>query len=270
MLLVYDLGATNTRVGLVDKGVLADLVKVPTDRSKLGFAKFMGVLQEVAAGRRVNAIAGGMPFQLIGEDGEVAVANNLPEWDGLRIKAGIRELFDCPVYIENDTVLCGLGEAHYGAGSKTGVMVYYTVSTGVNGVRLVNGAVDPTISRFEMGYQIVDAVSAKMRSLESFAGGAALEKRLGKAPKDVKDKTVWSSVERYMAAGLYNTALYWNPSVIVVGGKMMRDLRLEEIERILNDFPKVHEAWPVLKNAECGDEAGVRGAMVWLEQHGHK
>lgn len=269
MVLVFDLGGTNTRIAVAKGGRLGEVIHVPTDETAAGFARFLGALQEVAGENKIEAVAGGCSLQLKGEEGEVAVATNLPDWLGVRFRKGIEELFGCPVYVANDVEMAGLGEAHFGAGITEGVMVYYTVSTGVNAARIVDGAVDRTINRYELGYQIIDHAAGKPQSLESLVGGAALEKRLGKAPREVRDKAVWRGLERYLAAGLYNTMLYWSPATVVLGGSMMRDLEVDRVADELATMPMVHEAWPLLKLAECGDEAGIRGAMVWLSQQGH-
>jgi glucokinase len=269
MVLGFDLGGTQTRIALAEDGVLGEVIAVPTDRMVGGYARFLGTLQEVAAGHKITAVGGGCPLQLRGEDGEVVVATNMPEWLGLRFRAGIAELFDCPVYTNNDMALCGLGEAHLGAGTTKGVMTYYTVSTGVNAARFVDGVLDATISRYELGYQIIDHVGGKAQSIESLIGGASAEKKFGKPPREVKDKAFWTGLERYLAAGLYNTMLYWDPQVIVVGGSMMKDIDLERVNTELTSMPKVHDNWPVLRYAERG-EVGVYGAVVWLGQVGHK
>jgi len=241
-----------------------------TERSATGFGRFLGAMQEMATGHKISGVAGGSPLQLRGEDGEIELATNLPEWTGLRFREGIANLFDCPIYLGNDAEVCGLGEAHFGAGTTEGVMAYYTVSTGVNAARIVGGELDATIGQYELGYQVVDHIAGKPRSLESMIGGAELEKRLGVPPQQVRDKEVWAGLERYLAAGIYNTMLYWDPEVVVFGGKMMRDLDLQHVSEVLEGMPKSHDAWPRLVSAQCGDNAGLLGAMTLLAQHGHK
>jgi predicted NBD/HSP70 family sugar kinase len=270
MVLVFDLGGTNTRIALSDNGQLGDVTRIPTDRTVAGFAKFLGSLQEVAAGHKIRAIAGGMPGQLRGEAGEMVVATNLPEWMGIPVIGRIKELIDAPVFVANDVEMCGLGEARSGAGMQTGVMAYYTISTGVNAVRIVDGAVDTTISRYELGKQIVDHVGGAPQELEPLISGASLEKRLNKKPRDVRDPAVWAQEERYVAAGLYNTMLYWNPDRIVMGGSMMRDIKVDHVATELAKMTNVFGAWPELVLASLGDEGGLRGCVARLDQLGYR
>ena len=257
------------RIARVENGKLDEIYRQRTDTSTAGFAKFLGALQEVAVGSQFTAVAGGVPGQLRGEDGGLA-ATNLPNWSGLPVLARLKEIFDCPVYVGNDVELCGIGEARYGAGIAKGIMAYYTVSTGVNAARLVDGVVDRTISRYELGKQVVNHTGGQAQTLESLIGGAALEKRLGTAPHDIKDATVWSQLARYLAAGLYNTSLYWDPEIIVLGGTMMRDIDPTEVAAEIDAMPVVFDKRPRLALAKLGDEAGLYGAVAWLDQLGYK
>ncbi len=270
MVLVFDLGGTNTRIALADNGEIGEVTRMPTDKSAAGFGKFLGLLEEVAKGQKISAVAGGMPGQLEGEDGLFMVATNLPEWRGLPVLKQVKDLFGVPVVISNDVEMCGLGEAQYGAGLREGVMAYYTVSTGVNGVRLIDGKIDSTISQYELGKQIVDHDKRSPQELEPLISGAALERREHKKPHDIDDPAIWAQEERYLAAALYNTALYWNPEQIVLGGSMMRDIDIAEVAREMAKLPQVAEAWPKLVAAKLGDEAGIRGAVARLDALGYR
>lgn len=270
MVLVFDLGGTNIRLALSENGEIGEITHLPTDKSAGGFAKFLGSLQELAQGHNISAIAGGMPGQLEGEDGAFMVATNLPEWRGLPVLKMIKDLFDVPVFIANDVEMCGLGEAQYGAGLREGVMAYYTISTGVNGVRLVDGEVDPTIRHFELGKQIIDHENGKPQELEPLISGAALERDLHQKPKTIHDAKIWDREEKYLAAALYNSALHWNPERIVLGGSMMRDISIRDVAEELAKLPEVFEKWPQLVEAKLGDEAGVRGSVARLNALGYR
>jgi predicted NBD/HSP70 family sugar kinase len=257
-------------LALAENGVLGEVVRQQTDPSAAGFAKFLGVVQEMTQDRRISAVAGSFPLQLRGDGGEVVVATNLPLWLGLKVRLLLEQIFDCPVIIGNDMAMCGLGEANYGAGITEGVMAYYTVSTGVNAARIVDGEVDPTISRFELGYQVVNQVGGKRKSLEDMIGGRSIAERFGKKPPDIHDEAVWRELESSLAVGVYNTMLFWNPEVIVFGGSMMRDLKLDRVAAELAQMPQIMERLPRLEYAKLGDDVGLRGAMAKLEMIGYK
>jgi glucokinase len=270
MMLIFDLGGTHLRLSTVEKGELGEVHRVLTDRTAAGFAKFLGALDELKQGRNITAVAGGLPGQIRGEEGELVVAPNLKDWLGMPILTRLKELLDCPVFVTNDVELCGLGEARFGAGTTTGVMAYYTVSTGVNAVRIIDGNVDRSNSRYEVGKQIVNYIGGKAQTLESLTGGAAVQRRFGMAPGEIKDPAVWREVSLHLAGGVYNTALHWNPELVVMGGSMMRDIDLDLVAEELMVMPNVLEKLPKLVRAKLGDTGGLRGAVAWLEQVGYK
>jgi fructokinase len=266
--LVFDVGATHTRLALASGGELQRVVRVDTDPRPTGFATFLGLLEELAKGHNVEAVAGGIAGQFEGDDGHLTLVPNLPDWEGIPVKQSLSKLFDCPTYILNDVVVGGLGECHYGAGSPRGVMAYFTISTGINAVRIVDGVVDASIERFEIGRHILEEHDGAVASLESLVGGAALEKRLGKAPREVRDAAVWDEEEEHLAYGLYNVLIDWTPELVVFGGSMMRDINLDDVCRNLGKLPKVLSEWPQLRQAKLGDTAGLLGSLKYLEQLG--
>jgi predicted NBD/HSP70 family sugar kinase len=149
-------------------------------------------------------------------------------------------------------------------------MAYYTVSTGANAVRIVDGQVDRTIGWYELGKQIINHDQKYPIELEPLVGGAALEHRTGLKPHDVKDPEIWRQIEHFLAIGLFNTALYWNPKLIVLGGSMMVDIKLDKLQVEMNNLPDVLAQRPTLVLAKLTDEAGLIGAAEMASQLGYK
>jgi glucokinase len=270
MVLVFDIGATRTRLALVKDGELGDVIRLDTDRRPTGFASFLGVVEELIHDQQIEAVAGGIVGQLEGEEGRLRMTPNLPDWADVPVLREMKKRFECPVYIKNDVMMGGLGECHYGAGVTSGVMAYFTVSTGVNAVRIIDGRIDTTITRYEIGRHVVEEEGGQIRTLESLVGGAALEKRLGKKPRDIRSEAVWTEEERHLALGLYNVILDWTPEVVVLGGSMMRDINLRHLSSDLAELPSVLSKWPQLKRAKLGDMAGLMGSLKYLEQVAQK
>ena len=264
---LFDIGATNTRLALAEHNKIMEIIRTQTDASSSGFAKFLGALHDLTDGKRLTALAGGFPGQVAGERGEIVSARNLPEWLGVPLRSRLEEQFDCDVVVANDVEITGLGECHAGAGSPSGTMVYYTISTGVNAVRIVDGVVDPTVRHFALGRQVTQQSGGHAVSLEQLAGGGELERRMKQAPRDIKDPKVWREIEAYVATAIYNTCLYWDPDRIVFGGSMMRDVTIEGIQKRLFEFPaRAYAEWPQLVRASLKDDAGIYGALVLLKQ----
>jgi predicted NBD/HSP70 family sugar kinase len=262
MIAVFDIGATHTRFALASNGELGEVVHMETDPSARGFGKFLGSLEAFIGTNKVQKIVGGMPGGLEGDDGVLSLDTNLPAWVGMPVKSRMRKLFDCPIIVANDVVMGGLGESHFGAGTKNGVMAYFTISTGVNGVRIVNGRPDSTIARYEIGYQVIATEDGEPISLESRVGGRALEERTGHRPQQMRDPKIWNQVDRDLAIGLYNTLLHWTPDLVVVGGMMTRDINLVHVRDELEKLPRALLRIPALSYAKLGDTAGLYGAIA--------
>lgn len=268
MKLVFDIGATRTRVALAEGSELHKVVRVETDANATGFASFLGLLEELTKDVQLTAVCGGIAGQLEGEAGHLTLVPNLPAWEDVPVLKGLKQLFECPVYVLNDVMAGGLGEAHYGAGVVKGTMAYFTLSTGVNAVRLVDGNIDTSIVRYEIGQHLVETKQGGVATWESLVSGAAMEQRYGKKPREVKRKAIWDKETEHLALGLYNVILDWTPEVVVLGGSMMRDINLRDLAHDLDELPNVLPHWPQLKRAKLGDIAGLWGSLQYLEQKG--
>jgi predicted NBD/HSP70 family sugar kinase len=264
---IFDVGGTNTRIACSEDGrSFTQAAKLVTDPGPQGFDAFVAALKQTAAGRPVWAVAGGLPGHA-NLTGTLQQAPNLPGWHGIPVVERLQHELGVPVVIDNDTAVVGLGEAVFGAGREHDIVVYMTVSTGVNGVRLIKDDIDVSTTGFELGSMLLSDDDGQLVSLESLAGGAALERRYGRHPRDLREPTIWRTEARYLARALYNTLLHWSPEVVVYGGGMMRDISLDVIAEELAAFPPVFELQPELKLAELGDEGGLYGALALLKDH---
>ena len=83
-------------------------------------------------------------------------APHLPGWIRKPFSERLKAELACPVFLENDSAIVALGEAHHGAGKGDDIMAYLTVSTGMGGARIVHGAIDVNVFGFEPGHQYID------------------------------------------------------------------------------------------------------------------
>jgi len=185
----------------------------------------------------------------------------------------LKKKFSAEVYLENDTAMVGLGEAIFGAGKGYDIVAYHTVSTGVGGVRIVNGEIDAFATGFEPGHQILDVDhtilgNSKEATLENLVSGSALEERAGMKPYDIpQGDAVWGQLAEYLGYGLRNTILYWSPNVIVLGGSMIvGDPRIKLNDIITYTHSTMGDTAPIpdIIDADLGDFGGLYGAMAKL------
>lgn len=272
MYVLFDIGATNCRVGVSTDGVTLGEFKQEKTPAKFsdGMALIKKMAGELAGGEEIKGAAGGVAGSL-DEKKASFVYSKLTDWVGKPLREELFAILQCPIHVENDTATVGLGEAHFGAAKGANVAVYITVSTGIGGVKIVDGYVDESAFGFEPGHQIINFAEAGTETrgeFENYASGTALQKKYGKIPSDIHDADIWKEHARLLAVGLYNTILHWSPSVLVLGGGVVvhAGLDLAEVAKQLESLNKIFPRLPEIKKSTLEDLGGLYGGMVLLSK----
>jgi len=236
-----------------------------------GIAIFKKTAGELIGGQKVEAIAGGIAGPFDEKKRSLVGSPNLKDWIGKPFKQSLEKIFAAPVFIENDTAMVGLGEAHFGAGREYKIVAYLTLSTGMGGCRIVEGKIDEKTIGFEPGHQIIDADKTLCPECEgpylgNYISGKAIFKRTGKKPEEIDDPDFWRRLTVFLAYGLNNTIVHWSPEVVILGGSLMNKIEIELVREELSKILKIFPEMPMLKKAELGDIGGLWGAMVFLKQ----
>jgi predicted NBD/HSP70 family sugar kinase len=275
MYLLFDIGGTKMRIAASRDGESfgePKIIATPASYAD-GIAAFTSAGAELAAGEPVAALIGGIAGPFSEKAHKLVASPNLSDWVGKPFEGDLASAFDAKVYIENDAAMVGLGEAAYGAGRGFDIVAYVTVSTGVNGVRIVNGMLDEKSLGFEIGHQIIDPDQTLVPDaagiyFEDIVSGNAVERRTGKKPKEVTDPKFWDDMARYLAIGLNNTIDYWSPDALVLGGSMITGdpaIPLDAVERYLKEYFTIIPELPQILKAELADVGGLWGALAYVK-----
>lgn len=272
--LLFDIGGTKMRIAVSADGKTFEEPRiVPTPETvEEGVRVLCSIAEDLLAGRRAGAVAGGTPGTLDTAKTMITNAPNLPGWNGKPFTAPLQQRVGCPVFLENDTAMAGLGEAHAGAGKGFRIVAYLTISTGVGGDRIVDGAIDASAMGVEPGHQLIDADGTLrpelggVTSLEEYISGTAFSRRFGKPAKEITDDAVWDEAARWLAVGLHNTILHWSPDVVVLGGSMMNvpGIPIAGVRAHLRELMRIFPKLPDVRPAALGDLGGLHGALVFL------
>ncbi len=273
---MFDIGGTNTRVAVSeDLKKFDEPVKFRTPVSfKEGIEKIVDTAKELAKGD-IRAMAGAVRGLLSEDRSMIANDRVLEKWVEEPLRETLEKKLKTKVILENDAALAGLGEAVYGAGKGTDIMVYHTISTGVGGAKIERGRIDDYNLGFEPGRQVLDIDRTilgedVLPTLENLVSGEAIEERTGQKPYDIpQSDATWDQLAYYLAHGLRNTVLYWSPDVIVLGGSMILGnprILLDDIRRHTEEVLGEDVPCPLIKDGEFRDEAGLYGAMALLNQ----
>lgn len=210
-------------------------------------------LASAGAGHALTAAGVAAPGPIDFDRGVVVQAPNLPGWREVAVAARLAERIGCPVALENDANAAAWGEFIAGAGRGTRNMIYLTVSTGIGGGLILNGALyrGSDGAAGELGHVplVADGPLCGCGAhgcLEQLASGTAIARRAaavvaaGGAPLlrqlplsgelsaeevhqaalegDRDARAVITEAGVHLGSGLVAFVNIFNPDVIVIGG----------------------------------------------------
>ncbi|RJR29464.1 ROK family protein [Candidatus Microgenomates bacterium] len=261
--LLFDIGGTKTRVAITHDGETLD--SFVSYNTFSNYTDGLSALKKYVQEKNLSAVgfvSGGIAGPLNQQRDGIVNAPNLPNWNGRSLKKDLNDAFICEVLVENDTALVGLGEAVRGAGEDAKFVAYVTVSTGVNGVRVVDKKIDPSFLGYEIGKQIIDFDQTYMKgNFEDTVSGASLQARYKKLPSEIDDHVVWEEETRVLAVGLNNVAVFWSPEIIIVGGSVSEKIDISLLQRYFDKVLTIFPTRPKLRRATLQDKGGLYGAM---------
>lgn len=273
MHIVCDIGATNIRLaGSHDLNSFSEPQIHPTPKK---YDEALELIKkasaEISHGEKVEMFSSGMR----GLDRDKTTVRTseslLSDWAGKPLGRDIATSLNAEVHLENDTAVVGLGEAAFGPGKDSKIVVYITISSGVGGVRIVDKHIDPSAQGYEPGHQLIDPTHSLIPNYENsgfwedYISGTAVEKRFSKPAYEISDDGIWDEIARFTAYGLTNVIVHWSPDMIVLGGSMMKDvgIKIEAVEKYLHEksVMRIFTELPEIKKAQLGDLGGLWGAM---------
>ena len=265
MYLVFNCGGSSTKIGVSTDG--QSIKKFSRFATYQNFDQQLEKIAEVAGemvgGDRLQAIAGGIAGLWQADRTKLYYSPNLPGWNKIPIRKKIQDRFGVRVKLANDVEMEGLGEANVGAGRRSRIVVYMGIGTGIGGVKIEEGKICSRLFGFEPGYQIID-FGEEIGYLENFAGGAAMKKIYGKEPEDIVDPEIWDKETQLIAMGVHNAIMFWSPEIVILGGSLMKKIKLESLKNKLamqnNMLPKL----PEIVVSELKEKAGLYGALEYL------
>lgn len=135
-----DLGGTNLRAASVDKhGKMLNKMSGSTDLAAGRDAVIGDMVEAIqklkaeAGSLRLAGVGIGIPGFILMEEGIVVGSNNLPQFEGFRVRDEIERRLGTQVILENDANAAALGEKWIGAGKDVKDLVLLTLGTGIGG-----------------------------------------------------------------------------------------------------------------------------------------
>lgn len=266
--IVFDIGGTNTRVGVSWNGTTLathEIYKTPLSYA-YGMQELAQTAQKLAGKHKIHTVVGGIAGPLNLEKTMVVDAPSLTDWNNKPLATDLSKALRAPVVLENDTALVGLGEAVAGAGKDHTIIMYMTVSTGVNAVRIVHKKLDVHHYPIEAGSQIIDiSANGSRGDVEDFIAGRSITKRYGRQPSELENKKAWRDIAYYLSVAIHNSVLHWSPDIVVLGGGVMKHISLSLVRKNTYDLlGGVYPYQPVIARGVLKDVGGLVGALAYV------
>lgn len=268
MFLVFDIGGTNSRFALSQDGrSIGDPVIVATPQDfDAGMHMFQEISDRLRDGQKIDCAVGGIAGVFDQGKNDLYASPHLPNWVGKHLRDELSSVLKTEVQVYNDSALVGLGEATVGSGRGYPIVSYITISTGVGGVRIVNGKIDVCAYNFEPGHQVIDINNLEdgFVTWESLISGTSLRSKMDSSV--ISSEQFWDTLNKFVAVGLNNTIVHWSPDVVILGGGMMESsgLTIEKISQHLTKILHIYPKLPAVRRAQLGSLGGLYGALKYL------
>ncbi|MCZ6635887.1 MAG: ROK family protein [bacterium] len=284
MILAIDIGGSQFGMALVDgRGKVVKQVIRRATRFGHADEVVAGMVVEgrrLIEGARVKACGIGFGGPVDFEAQRIVNSTHVPGWDDLALPAVLEDALGIPTVMDNDANVGAFGEFTYGAGQGSRNLLYYTVSTGIGGGVVIEGAIYRGSDGFagELGHVPIlvdgpDCECGNRGCLEALCSGTAIGRRgseavqkhprLGKRLRKmgvVTAKGVFDAARAgdrlalrvvdetcvYLGMGMAGAMNAFAPDIMVVGGgvskagRVLFDPLREQVKRFLMPVHRPH------------------------------
>lgn len=258
MITAVDVGATKTLIAqFKDEPVPLNMTRFDTPPLAADFVRALN--QHLATLQEVTALSIGLPGQISDDNELVLYCGNMP-WRKVPLKKMLHQTHDCPIYLENDAALGGLGEMNALA-PRPRLGVYISLGTGLGSAIVVRGRLVSGLNRSEAGHMMLRTADNHWVEWEDLASGRAIIAKYHRLAQDLDKPEEWQWLAENLAQGLSPIIATLMPEVIVFGGgvgqyfEMFHTLLAEKLHRRLPRYLQ----FPKLLGAQHPNEAVLFG-----------
>ncbi len=290
-----DVGGTKTSAVLISElgELIGDIQKSPTqaDRSTREVEENISTpIRQILENSPVSlksilGIGMGLPGPLDAKAGILLTPNNLPSLHNYQVQERMQQRFGLPVKINNDANVFALGEAIFGYGRGSNVLIGLTLGTGfgcgiVINQKIFEGATGTAGEIWLSPYgdsMFEEYISGRglARVYEKYSGekviGPEIESR-ARLGQEAAIKS-WEEFGRHLGIIISHMVNFLDPDAIIIGGSISHafDLFISSLKETLykNINPKPGEHVKVLQS-KLGEEAAMFGAAGLILSEGVK
>ena len=214
MYLAIDIGGTKTLVALFNRrGRVIRRIKFKTSWQKERFIRELTSVLTRFKKFKLAAVIVAIPG-VVQKNCSVRFGNR--DWGTFSLAKTFQNLFDCPIYFENDANLAAVYESH----RLPGKTVFLTFSTGIGGGIAERGHLLVESDKFEPGHKIY-TIDGKTAEWEDLAASSALEKAFHvDAATELRSKKTMMQIAERVYLGIPDIISKYQPNTIILGGPL--------------------------------------------------
>ena len=294
----FDLGATQLKYGLINEDnsiILEGKVRSPHQKNQL-IELIKHIWEKLKKESKISIQAAGLGFPGIFniKEQKILQSPNYPELDGLEIRRALEPFIEIPFFINNDANMAAFGEYKLGSGKDVQSLILITIGTGIGSGIILEGKLWMGVCGFagELGHITVNPDGEQCNCgnrgcLEKEVSASKIVKiykHLSGSGKDLSSKEIFLRAERNdvhaieafaqagrsLGIGLAATLNIFNPSVILLGGEVMKASKfllphaLQEAQK--RAYKACYECCKI-ERAILGNDAGYLGAALWAKEN---
>ncbi len=244
---VAEVGAHHLRFGIMDsihpmrepQEIVFDSPSTPEKVMATLVERWNQLREEHFAERKIGAIGLSVASPVEAITRKLVLPARMPGWHGADLCGILNEMTGLPVWVENDTRACAVGELPYVSADS---YIYVKAGTGIGGAVVINGELYQGAGGFagDISHARVDpnlnnlCACGRSGCLEAVASGAVIRERALSAGLDLGDRPIVDAVLNDMpeinpyvrqSGELIGRALgpivnFINPGAIYVGGSL--------------------------------------------------
>lgn len=257
MYLAIDIGGTKTLIALFSKR--GRVIRKRKFKTAQGYRTFIHDLEDnlqYFRKRKVKSIVVAIPG-VVQKNYSVKFGNR--KWDDIDLITPIKNLFDCPVWFENDANLACLYESY----RLPGKIVFLTFSTGIGGGIAERNRILPESDSLEPGHKMY-WYDGKIQEWEDIAAASAIESfyHVDRATS-LRKKDIMEDVAKRITLGLPDIIKEYRPDSIVLGGPLGKIFKLF-VEYLPQDLGVKY------RRPKRPNESVIYGCYIYAKQKGRK
>ncbi len=235
-----DIGGSGVKGAIVNTHtgeLTTDRIRIPTPQPATPKSVIKTVGQIVKELDYRGPIGVGFPGVVI--DGVTQTAANLDDgWVGLDVADAIAHKTGCSTVVRNDADVAGIAEMDFGAGKgEQGVVMIFTLGTGIGSVMFVNGQIVPNL---ELGHLYLPGMK---KDAESYTAERIRD----------EENLSWKKWGKRLNEYFHHIEFLFSPQVLIIGGGVSKK------HAKYFDYIKTQAD---LRPAALRNEAGIVGAAM--------